>query len=147
MMAMAQRDNPIPYASEGDKAPESSAIAARSALQHWQWAVRGVPFISTSDEARTALCGLAAWYERICVDDKYDNPAPPDGLDALAAYEHGTDLLLLRRDLVSHWAFCVAQALAGFRRQRLVGDSDPVAASLVRAKLDLALQGAFDRVR
>jgi len=109
--------------------------------------VRGVPFTASSDEARIALRGLAAWYERICVDDTYDNPAPADGLDALTAQERGPDHLLLRRDVVSHWAVRVAEELAEWRRRGLASDGDPAVTLLAYAKLDLALRGAFDKLR
>ena len=99
-----------------------------------------------SDEARTALRRLAAWYERICVDDMYKNSAPADGLDALAAGKRGSDSLRIRRVVVAHWAIRVAQELARFRRQGFAGDADQTAALLAHAKLDLALRGAFDRL-
>ena len=102
---------------EGYNAAESSAKIAHSALEHWRWAVRGVPFTASSDEARIALRGLAAWYERICVDDAYDNPAPADGLDSLMAQEREPDHLFLRRDVMSHWAVRDAEELAEWRRR------------------------------
>jgi len=125
----------------------TSAAVARSALEHWLWAVRGVPFMASSDEERTALRGLAAWYERVCIDDAYDNPAPADGLDALTAQEHGPDQLPLRRSVVPHWAVRVAQELTEWRRRGLAIDGDPAATVLAYAKLDLALRGAFDKLR
>ena len=136
----------VPLLSPGPTA-ELSKTVARSALEHWQWAVRGVLFTSPSDGARTALRGLAAWYDRICVDETYDNPAPVDGLDALTAEERGPDSLLLRHVVVAHWAVRVAQELAECRRRGHGGDGDPAATLLAHTKLDLALQGAFDRLR
>jgi len=130
---------------EAFDADESSATVARSALEHWRWALRGVPFTASSDEARIALRGLAAWYERICVDGTYDNPAPADGLDALTAQEREPDHL--RRDVVSHWAVRVAEELAEWRRRGLASDGDPAVTLLAYAKLDLALRGAFDKLR
>lgn len=132
---------------EGYNAAESSAKIAHSALEHWRWAVRGVPFTASSDEARIALRGLADWYERICVDDAYDNPAPADGLDSLMAQEREPDHLFLRRDVMSHWAVRVAEELAEWRRRDHASDGDPAATLLAYAKLDLALRGAFDKLR
>jgi hypothetical protein len=142
-MAMA---TPIQYAPDGNNAVESSEVFAHSALQDWQWAVQGVASIAVSDEDRTALRGLVTWYERICVDDEYDSPAPADGLDALAAHEHDADPPLLWRDLVFHWAVRVAQELAECRRPGLAANGDPAASLLAHTKLDLALRGAFDRL-
>jgi hypothetical protein len=143
---MIAPDVQVRFPSERHSAAEASTALARSALEHWRWAVRGVPFTASSSEACTALRGLTAWYERICVDDLYDHPAPADGLDALTALERGSDLDLSRRVVVTHWAVRVAQELAGCRRG-LRHDGDLAAAFLERSKLDLALQGAFDRLR
>ncbi len=52
--------------------------------------------------------------------------------------------LLVERVVVTHWAVRVAQELAEFRWRRITGDRDRATALLAQAKLDLALQGAFD---
>lgn len=117
--------NRVPQLSPGPAAIPSATVAS-STLECWQWAVRRVPVTASSDEARIALRGLAAWYARICVDDTYDSPAPSEGLDALTAQARGPDRLLLQRDVVSHWAVRVAQELAGSRRA-LASDCDPAA--------------------
>jgi hypothetical protein len=82
----------------------------------------------------------------MCVDETYDNDAPPDGLDILMAEGRRPDHLLLRSDVVTYWAVRVAQELAEWRRGRLAGVGDSAATLLAHAKLDLALQGAFDRL-
>ena len=125
---------------------EASAAVARSALEDWHWAVSGSTSANRSDQERSALRDLVAWYEQICIDEKYDGPAPRDGLDALTAQESGPDNLLIRRVVVTHWAVHVAQELAEFRRRRAAGDDDPGALLLAHAKLDLALSGAIDRL-
>jgi hypothetical protein len=108
--------------------------------------VRGVPSIAPSGEECTALRALKVWYERMCVDGMYDHPAPVDGLDALTALERGPDGDLSRRVVVCHWAVRVAEELAGCRRG-LTDDGNSATAALEHTKLDLALQGAFDRLR
>jgi hypothetical protein len=133
--------------TQDESAAEVSASLARCSLEQWQWAIRELPLKATSDPARTALRGLAAWYERMCAEDTYGDPAPMDGLDALTAQEREPGNLVLQRVVVTHWSVRVAQELAGFRRQGLAGDNDLAAASLAHAKLDLALRVAFDRVR
>jgi hypothetical protein len=142
---MSLRDGAVCCFSEGDDTEPSTSIA-RSALEHWQWAVRGAPFTARSNEARTSLRGLAAWYKRICLDDNYDSPAPADGLNALAAQEREPDQYLLRGAVVTHWSVRVAQELAEFRRKEHTSGLEQTAL-LASAKLDLALQGAFDRLR
>ena len=103
------------------EATTSTALAG-SALEHWRWAVRGVPFTASSDQARTALRGLAAWYERVSADDAYGNPPPGDGLDALTALEAEPESQHCRRVVVAHWAVRVAEELARCR-QRKIADS------------------------
>ena len=143
---MTATDSRVRFASESDSAVAASTALARSALVHWQWAVRGISFTARSGDACTALRRLTAWYERMCVDDTYDHPAPPDGLDALTALERGEDIDPSQRVLVTHWAVRVALELARWRRG-LTHDGDAATAFLEHAKLDLALQGAFDRLR
>jgi hypothetical protein len=137
-------NDPVRLASQGERASEVSAAQARGALQQWEWALREVALEASSDVARTALRGLSAWYERMCVDDTYADPAPADGLDALTAQERAPHTLTRPRVLVTHWALRVAQELAGFRKQGQACGGDPAAAYLAHAKLDLALQGAID---
>jgi len=128
-----------------EQAVSQSAAVARSALEHWTWSVRGMPFAVESDESRPALRGLAAWYERISVDDAYTNPAPAAGVEALEAEVRGPDRLP-RSLQVAHWAVRVAQELAECRRTRL-GAVDLAATCLAEARLDVAVQGAFDHLR
>ena len=140
---MILNDGPAP-ATEADDVAGSSAAVARGALEHWQWAVRGRFLTASSDEARTALRGLAGWYERICVDETYHTPAPAEGIDALMAEGARPDHLFLRSEVVTYWAVRVAQELAEWRRPRSAAvGADAVL--LADAKLDLALRGAFDR--
>jgi hypothetical protein len=144
---MALRDNPNRSASEDDNTIESTLAVARSALERWRWAVRGTPFITdNSDDTQKALRGLVAWYERICVDDTYDSPAPSDGLEALATHQPGPESPLRRRYLICHWAVRVAEELADWHRRVYAGDGDAAAIGLAHAKLDLALRGALDRL-
>jgi len=142
MTTSARGDDREEHRSADADAMASSIAAARRALDYWRWAMRGMPVMETSEESRTALRSLVAWYERVAVDDSYNNPAPADGLDALAAQEHGPNRFRDRVQ-VAHWAVRVAQELAECRRTHL-DDGDSV---LAYAKLDLALRGAFDRLR
>jgi len=145
MTTMCRRGDPLLGAVEDEGAAEPSAAVARRALAQWRWAVRALTGTGASTETRAALLGLVAWYERMSADAAYGNPAPVDGLEALATEERGPGRFL-RRTEVAHWAVRVAQELAEFRR-RGVGDEDPSAAFVAHAKLDLALRGAFDRLR
>jgi hypothetical protein len=130
-----------------DPTIEDSAAVALCALADWRWAVRGSPSESLSDHARTALLGLVAWYERICVDDQYDSPAPVEGLAVLTARERAPNSVLTHRVVVTYWAVRVAQELAEFRRRRITFEDDPAAVLLAHTKLDLAVRGALDWMR
>ena len=128
-----------------DPVVEDSGSVASSALRRWRWAVRGSPSTSASDDqARIALRGHVVSFERICVDDQYDVPAPIDGLDALTIQEEGSDSLVDQRVVVTCWAVRIAQEMAKLPRRRIAADAGPASALLARANLDLPLQGAID---
>jgi hypothetical protein len=61
--------------AEAEDAAESSAMLACSALEHWRWAVRGRFLTASSDEARTALRGLAG--TSACVSTRLTTTMPP----------------------------------------------------------------------
>ncbi len=142
-MTVIARHGQVLHTSENDRAVEKSSALARSALDHWKPAVRGIPFLDPSGETSAALSRLVDWYERICIDDLYNKPAPLACLDALIVIERSHSS---RRVVMTHWAVRVAQELVEYRRE-LRNDSDSAITFVNHAKLDVALQGAFDRLR
>jgi hypothetical protein len=133
------------FACADEGAAAASAAMARQALDGWQWAVRRLTFTTFSHEGRTALRGLAAWYKQICVDETWKHPPPKDGLDALATEERGPGSSVVPV-IVAHWAVRVAEELVECRRRGVAGGRDQVSVSIAHAKLDVALQGAMDRL-
>lgn len=74
----------LPHVSEQETASsaitsssETAFAMARIALDRRRAAVRSVLLTARSEDTRVALRGLAAWYERMCVDAGYCN-APPN---------------------------------------------------------------------
>ncbi len=120
---------------------------ARSALDHWRYAVRTALLTTRSDDTGTALRGLAAWYERMCVDADYGNPAPDEGLAALRALADTPTASIGPQLELTYWALHVAQELAACRAQWLSADQGQTTIGIALAKLDVALLGAFEHAR
>jgi hypothetical protein len=121
---------------------EMASAVARSALDHWRHVVRTVLLTASFDGNQSALRGLAAWYERMCVDAGYCNAAPDEGLIALLALEVAGDGPFARRLMVTHSVFRIAQELAACRAQWRSADRELKTTDLALAKLELALRAA-----
>lgn len=118
-----------------------NSIAA-AALERWRQAVRSLPAIAASEHG-TALRGLVSWYERLCVDERYSNPPPSEGLDALFLVEQERSSSTARVLVAARWAIRVAEELARCRQLEGLGD-DEAAMSLQLSRLELALH-EFER--
>jgi hypothetical protein len=110
---------------------DPSSTIARSALEHWRGSVRAALVTSPFEDGDAGLRRLAAWYERVCVDDEYAQPAPDEGVVALVK--------LLRRGgeperntLITHRAICVAQQLTSCRARARWGGDDRAGADGAR---------------
>lgn len=148
-MTLAPQQDRLPSSSQFDHAGSATevhmaAAVARSALDHWRHIVRASLLTAPLDGVQSALRGLAAWYERMCIDPDHCNPAPPEGLAASVALERTAVGPTERRIEVTHWAVRVAQELAAYRAQFSSTGESPVAIGLALAKLDVALLGASE---
>ena len=124
---------------------ETTAALARSALEYWRHPVRRVLLAVSVDRDAVALRGLAAWYERLCVDVDYAQNAPDEGLDALVTLRSSFDAMVAHDLLVTYWAIRVAEELATCRA-RCWSDADGSDdAGVALAKLELALLSALER--
>jgi len=124
---------------------EKVSTVACSALDHWRYAVRTVLLTARTDEAGTAMRGLAAWYERMCGGIDYGNPAPEQGLSALVALAEAGNGLIGDQLVLTYWALRVAQELAACRAEWSSAEHATIDVAL--AKLDVALLGAYEHAR
>lgn len=121
---------------------ETACAVARSALERRRGAVRSVLLSANSEETRVALRGLAAWYERMCVDPDYGKAPPEEGVRALIALGDEEPKPIKRQLAVAYWAIRVAQELASCQVRWSSEDSTPDELQLALTKLDLALIAA-----
>lgn len=123
---------------------ETVSAVARCALDRRRAAVRSVLLAFRSEDTGVALRGLAAWYERMCVDSDYGNAPPEEGVRALMAMGDEEDKPVTRQLVLTYWAVRVAEEVASCRRRWCSKDSTPDDLQVALAKLDLALHGAFE---
>lgn len=123
---------------------EQTTTTAVAALQHWRHPVRSLPMLGTGEHG-IALRGLVAWYERVCVDERYANPPPADGLGALMLTEQERSAATAEGFLVAWWAIRVAEELVRCR-QLAQEERGEAAVSVGLARLDVSLQTALERI-
>jgi fermentation-respiration switch protein FrsA (DUF1100 family) len=118
---------------------------AAAALQRWRSSVSALAVLDSAGAGTptTELRGLAAWYERLCADEQYANPAPSEALEALQRLERRSDvpgelLGVVRR------AVRVAEELARCREVLAVAGGNGRAGSLAVARLEVALNAAVE---
>ena len=70
--------------SHSEERLERVAHLARAGVERWERHVRLLPLAPMTDSCRLALRGLVAWYERVCVDERFIGDPPEDGMDALS---------------------------------------------------------------
>lgn len=118
-----------------------NAVAALERWRHW---VRSLPRVANG-EHRVALQGLVAWYERLCVDDRYANPPPVDGMDALFQTEQERSSATAKELVAARWAVRVAEELVNCR-QVVNQAGDEAAITVGVSRLEMALHGAHERL-
>ncbi|HXX90314.1 MAG TPA: hypothetical protein VEI83_08840 [Acidimicrobiales bacterium] len=101
--------------------------------------VHGVLHATGPDVSPTALRGLAAWFERLCVDPDYRNPPPDEGMAALAALGASPGASPAGRVAAAGRAVRLARALSACRHAWSIGDPGDRMAAL--AELELAVEG------
>jgi hypothetical protein len=126
-------------------APEIDvAEDAADALRGWHRQVREVLVVLDAPKRSEAIRGLAAWYERVCLDGDYTEAPPREGLDivvdelALAAQPYD----ILRALARAHWAIRVAEELSNWRQCLRSSGPGSSPLGLATNRLELALDEA-----
>ena len=121
---------------------EATTRMAVAAMERWRLSVRSLPTLSSEHES--PLGGLVAWYERVCVDERYAIPPPVEGMDALFVIEQERSAAAARGLVVARWAVRVAEELVLCRQMANEGNATPEGMGLTR--LELALHAALARI-
>lgn len=119
---------------------EIAVEVARVSLDRRRGVVRSALLAALSEDRRAALRGLAAWYERMCVDPHYCNNAPEEGTNLLMALAQEDHEPAHRRFKITYWAVRVAEQLANCRARLAAKGSTPEELDVELAKLDLAFR-------
>jgi len=122
---------------------------AHTTLERWRKAVRSALLSAEGPEVSLrALRGLAAWYERMCVDSDYHNPPPQEGLGALVLLGGTSELSPRSSQLASaHKAIRLAQELAACRAQWHSDEGASSQGETALTRLELALHAASEAPR
>jgi len=126
---------------------ERVTMLAVAAMERWRRTVRALPWRAGSDEQRMALCGLSAWYERLCVDRQYAMAGPTDAIEALRSGQ----MLTARPSeelVIAWWAVHLAEEVVDCRRLLRSGDdAQGIDLEVAVTRLEVALHGGHERLR
>ena len=98
-------------------------------------------------DARLALRGLAAWFERMCNDPEYRNPPPEEAMVALAVLGNSSPLSWVDHLAALCRVIHLARELAACRQVWSVGDQDLDARVVALTKLELTLETSTATLR
>lgn len=121
------------------RATSSLALSSAAAvIQRWRTWVRALAIMEGQSEKSTELRGLAAWYERLCADERYSNPPPSDAIEALHWLERRGSGIGRERLAGIHGAVRVGEELTRYRRTAQ-DQRDELAHTVAVSRLELAL--------
>ena len=124
MTAMSERETPF--------------TRATFILRRWRRSIRRLP-LGARREDRDALWELVSWYEAMCLDGRFANPAPKAGLEAFVLMGRERTPLGPHHDvIVARRALRVAEELANYRRCLRDG-ADVPAVDIAANRLELAI--------
>lgn len=130
--------DPVHYTWPGAHFEIAGEIAS-SVLVRWLGVVRSVLLTTGSENVRSTLRGLAAWYERMTVDPRFAYPPPGDGIAALIAL--GREGRPCEPRLTTAFqAVRVAEALGAWRATLVTDASAPERRQTMRDRLELAVR-------
>jgi len=130
--------------SEPDSAiaVERASKAAVAAMDLSRHTVRVLPLLVGSDELRVSLRGLAAWYERLCLDGEYATPAPAECVEALPQIVQLMKGAPPDEVVNAWWAVRVAEEVVSCRRLLWPqADTSGTSFEVALAQLEIAMHG------
>ena len=139
MMSTETESTETESSAEPVRRKDQVEFLALASIQRLRRVVSPLPVSAQSEDQQRKFRELVAWYERVCVDDRYSNPPPVDGVEALFAMPLGNSLhdrfVSIVRDAIR-----VAEELVRYRQ--LVGNfvrADPRSCEIARARLELSI--------
>lgn len=119
-----------------------ATMVAVAAIESQRRTMRVLPLLAGSDELRVPLHGLAAWYERLCIDADYATQAPAECIEALRLIAQLVTGIPPYEVGAAWWVVRIAEEVVACRQLLGSGnDADSSRLEMALSQLEIAMDG------